>query len=468
VLVLLIFLLALGLVVGAVLWLRIHAFLALLGAALLVTLLTPPSLVEEAALGRGMSAKDSAALAMTPAGERVAQGFGRTCGQIGLLIAMASLIGTALLESGGADRIVRSTLRVLGQPRAPAAFLGSGFLLSIPVFFDTVFYMLIPLAKATRVRSGGHFVYYVLAIVAGGTMTHSLVPPTPGPLFVANALGVSLVTMILGGCLVGACAATVGFTFARWADRRWPVPLRDSDEALAELERVSHADERQLPPLWLAVLPILLPIVLITMQAIVGTPGGQAHWQVWLGLVGEKNVAVGSGAVIAVAMLARVVDRTRLAHAATSALTAAGVVILITAAGGAFGNALQQSGLGPVIQQIVARYDLPVLPLAFTLTVLLRTALGSATVAMITAAGAFSGLAAGDHLGFHPVYLALAIGCGSKPIWWMNDSGFWVVTQMSGFTDREGLMYLTPMSILTGTTGLAATMAGAALLPMVP
>jgi gluconate:H+ symporter, GntP family len=464
VLVLLLFLLALTLVVGGILFLRIHAFLALLGAALLVTLLTPAGVVEQAARARGLSAHDAAALARTPAGERVGEGFGRTCGQIGVLIAMASIIGTALLESGGADRIVRSALRVLGPSRAPAAFLGSGFLLGIPVFFDTVFYMLVPLAKAARVRSGRQYLLYVLAIVAGGTMTHSLVPPTPGPLFVANAFGVSLALMTVGGCIVGGCAAAAGFTYARWADRRWPVPLRDAEPALAELERVAQTDDRQLPPLWLALMPIVLPIILITMQATIGSSAGASRW---LSVVGEKNVAVGSGALVALIMLGGAVSGTRVRDAVTTALTSAGVIILITAAGGAFGAALQQTGLGAVVQQLVARYELPVLPLAFVLTALLRTALGSATVAMITASGAFAGLATGGNLPFHPMYIALAIGCGSKPIWWMNDSGFWVVTQMSGLTEREGLRHLTPMSILMGVTGLLATMAGAELFPLV-
>ena len=185
------------------------------------------------------------------------------------------------------------------------------------------------------------------------------------------------------------------------------------------------------------------------------------------GVLGEKNVAVGSGAVVAMVMLWRASSGTRVRDAVTTALTSAGVIILITAAGGAFGAALQQTGLGTVVQQLVARYELPVLPLAFVLTALLRTALGSATVAMITASGAFAGLATGGNLPFHPMYIALAIGCGSKPIWWMNDSGFWVVTQMSGLTEREGLRHLTPMSILMGLTGLLATMAGAAMLPLV-
>jgi GntP family gluconate:H+ symporter len=346
VLVLLLFLLALALVVGGILFLRMHAFLALLGAALLVTLLTPAGVVEEAARARGLSAQEASALARTPAGERVGEGFGRTCGQIGLLIAMASVIGTALLDSGGADRIVRSALRVLGPSRAPVAFLGSGFLLAIPVFFDTVFYMLVPLAKAARVRSGNQYLLYILAIVAGGTMTLSLVPPTPGPLFVASAFGVSLALMTAGGCLVGGCAAAVGFTYARWADSRWPVPLREAGPALAELQRVAQSDDRQLPPLPLALLPIVLPIVLITLQATVGSPAGRHTWEAWLRVLGEKNVAVGAGALIALVMLWGTGSTARVHRAVTTGLTTASIIILITGAGGAFGAALQQSGLG--------------------------------------------------------------------------------------------------------------------------
>ena len=392
-LVLLLFLLALALVVGGILFLRIHAFLALLGAALLVTLLTPAGVVEQAARARGFSAQDAAALARTPAGERVGEGFGRTCGQIGLLIAMASIIGTALLESGGADRIVRSALACLARrerhrvsrQRLPARH---------PGVFRPVFYMLVPLAKAARVRSGRQYLLYVLAIVAGGTMTHSLVPPTPGPLFVANAFGVSLALMTAGGCVVGGCAAAVGFTYARWADSRWPVPLRDAGPALAELERVAQSEDRQLPPLWLAVLPIVLPIVLITLQATLGSAADPRVGSL-ASRARRENVAVGSGAVVAMVMLWRASSGTRVWDAVTTALTSAGVIILITAAGGAFGAALQQTGLGAVVEQLVARYELPVLPLAFMLTALLRTALGSATVAMITASGAFAGLATG-------------------------------------------------------------------------
>jgi GntP family gluconate:H+ symporter len=462
---LLLFALALALVVGGILVLRIHAFFALIAAAAFVAVLTPAPVLERTALERGASPAAAAALARTPAGERVGDGFGRTAGQIGLLIVMASLIGTALLDSGGADRIVRSALAAVGVQRAPAAFLGSGFLLAIPVFFDTVFYMLIPLVKATWVRTGQHYVFYILAIIAGGTMTHSLVPPTPGPLFIASELGVSLAILTIAGCLVGACAATAGYVYAGWMDRRWPVPLRDPEPVRAELERMASMDTRALPPLWLSLLPIVLPIVLITAQAFTGTSKDGSPWAAWLRLLGEKNVALSLGAFAAVLMLWRAAPD-RLARSVAAALTTAGTIILITSAGGAFGSALQQLGLGSAAQSLIAAYSLPVLPLAFMLTAVLRTALGSATVAMITSAGALGSLATAGSLGFHPVYLALAIGCGSKPIWWMNDSAFWIITQMSGFTERESLRYLTPMSIVVGLTGLAATMIGAAVFPM--
>ena len=109
--------------------------------------------------------------------------------------------------------------------------MGSGFLLSIPVFFDTVFYLMIPLAKATRIRVGKNYVLYIMAIVAGGSMAHSLVPPTPGPLIVAEEFNVSLISMIIAGCCVGLCSSAAGLTFAAWRNRTMEVPLRDSADA---------------------------------------------------------------------------------------------------------------------------------------------------------------------------------------------------------------------------------------------
>ncbi|MCB1128282.1 MAG: GntP family permease, partial [Verrucomicrobiae bacterium] len=159
---------------------------------------------------------------------------------------------------------VRSALAVVGEARAGAAFVISGFVLGIPVFFDTVFYLMIPLGKALRLRTGGNYTLYVLTIVVGATMAHSLVPPTPGPLLVADRLHVAIGTMMLGGILVGLLTVAVGYAFAVVANRWVDLPLRDSAEAsLAELEAVARRPASELPPLWLAAMPIALPVALI-------------------------------------------------------------------------------------------------------------------------------------------------------------------------------------------------------------
>jgi gluconate:H+ symporter, GntP family len=453
-------------VVTGILWLRLHAFLALLLGAFLVAFLTPSSAVERHALGSGATPAAARAAATAPPGQRVVEGFGRTAGQLGVMIGMASIIGSALLHTGAAERIVRSLLALTGQARASLSFLASGFLLGIPVFFDTVFYLLVPLARAMRLRTGRDYLLYILAIVAGGTMTHSLVPPTPGPLFVASSLGVSVGDMIVVGFGVGIFTAGAGYAWAHIANRRWPVPLRVGAEAEAELEAIASQDTRDLPPLALSLAPILLPVLLISLHT--GYLARADATGIWLAArwITEQNVVLVMAASLALVMLWRRKGRA-MGGAVDEALLSAGNIILITGAGGAFGAALQQSGIGPWMQGAVTAYALPVLPLAWALTVLMRTALGSATVAMITAAGALGGLTAAGDLGFHPVWLAAAIGCGSKPVWWMNDSGFWVISKMGGLTEPEAIRALTPMSLINGTTGLIVCMAGAWLFPMV-
>lgn len=410
-------------------------------------------------------------LAKQTVGERVAVAFGNTCGKIGILIALAAIIGKCLLDSGAADRIVRSALRVTGEGGAPVAFVGSGFLLGIPVFFDTVFYLMIPLGKAMRMRTGRNYLLYVLTIVAGGTMAHSLVPPTPGPLFVAEELGIDLGVMILAGCAVGLVSSSAGFCFAQFINRRCELPLRESpDFSLAELEKLSERDERELPPLVLALLPIVLPVVLIAGYTVLKAmdaplPATVMHIAATLG---NKNIALALAAVIAMGTLVwhKRSSLKELASSVQAALASGGVIILITAAGGAFGGMMQQTGIAGLIEQLPTASPLVAIVLAFLITTAIRSAQGSATVAMITAVGILSGLAESGTLGCHPVFLALAIGCGSKPIAWMNDSGFWVICKMSGMTEAEGLRYITPLTAIMGLAGLLATMVGALLVPV--
>lgn len=234
-------------VLGLIIVLRLNAFLALIAAAIMVSMLAPGPVADKVG--------------------RVAAAFGSTAGKIGVVIAAAAVVGKCMMDSGAADRIVRAFMRLLGQRRAPTALMGSGFVLSIPVFFDTVFYLLVPLARSLYRRTGMQYVKYLLAIAAGGAVTHTLVPPTPGPLGMASNLNIDVGMMILIGTLVAAPAAVAGLVFAGWADRRRPIAMRPIG---SEPDPEPLPDE-QLPPLWLALLPVVLPVLMISTNTVLAT-----------------------------------------------------------------------------------------------------------------------------------------------------------------------------------------------------
>ena len=488
-------------VIGGVLWLRLHAFVALIGGALVVASLATPDAIKQSVMNDTRIEKDIRKQATNRLGQddpnltnlvqelhktqakhtaaqsvisRVTGAFGKACGSLGILIAMAAIIGKCLLESGGAERIIRSALGLLGEKRAPLAFTGSGFLLGTPVFFDTVFYLMIPLGKALAMRFRENYGLYIMTIVAGATMAHSLVPPTPGPLFVADQLDVDLGLMIIMGLVVGSVACATGYVYAKFVNRhkKWHVPLRDSaDSPLAKLEEIVQRDDKSLPPLGLALLPVLLPIVLIAgntiLEELVAEP--PVGLATFLSVVGDRNIALIISAIIALGLLAlqKRGDKQALFDSVQSALASGGVVILITAAGASFGTMLQQTNIAASIRELAEQYKitgLMVLPMVFLVTAVVRTAQGSATVSMITSVGIFAGMAA--TLPFHPVYLAMAIGCGSKPFPWMNDSGFWVINRMSGMTIGETIRSVSFLMTAMAIDGLIAVMLLAWLFPM--
>ena len=458
-------------VIGGILFVKLHPFLALVLAALTVSLLTSESNIRKYAQTKQLSEKATLDLVEKSTGKKVAEGFGNTAGKIGILIVMAALIGKCLLESGAAERIVRSLLSVLGEKRTPTAFMGGGFLLGVPVYFDTVFYLMIPLAKSAAAKSGKNFALYIMAIIAGATMAHSLVPPTPGPLLVASELDVDIGKMILGGIVLGFITLFPGYAYARWINARYPIPLRDSAElSVSALAETSEKESRELPPLWLSLLPVLLPVVLISGNTIIPGLITDKDTFAWLlsaiQFFGNKDIALTISALFALAMLYRYsTDREQLGNSVQKAITGAGEIILITAAGGAFGAMLQQTGIGSQIQESASQYQIGILPLAFLVTTLIRTAQGSATVAMITSVGVFSSMV--DQMAVDPLYLALAIGCGSKPFPWMNDSGFWVIGKMSGMTEKETLRTSSTMMSLMAVCGLVVLMIVASIFPKI-
>jgi GntP family gluconate:H+ symporter len=252
-------------------------------------------------------------------------------------------------------------------------------------------------------------------------------------------------------------------------NRRSSLELRESpDFSIGDLEEIAARDESELPPTWLSLVPILLPVVLIGGYTILETTiDARDGWMRVAATLCDKNIALVLSAAIAMATLVwqKRTTRAELATSVQASLAGAGVIILITAAGGAFGAVLQQTGVANLVGELSTTEPTIVVALAFLITTAIRTAQGSATVAMITAVGILAGVA--GQLSFHPVYLALAIGCGSKPLSWMNDSGFWVITRMSGMTEAEGLKYVTPMTALMGVAGLGAVMVGVKLFPLV-
>lgn len=426
------------------------------------------TVLPRAALVHATLADQARADAAVSVGDRVALGLGRTIGHLGIIIALAAIIGECLIKSGAADRIIWSIRQMLGDERAPFAFVVSGFVLCVPMFFDTVFYLLFPLALTLRRRTGKHWVLYVLCVVAGATMSHSLVPPTPGPLLVIAELDVNMGLMMLGGTIVGLCAASAGFCYALWADKKWDVP----PPALEPGQVLPEVDPATLPSLWLSMAPILLPVVLIGGAALLKLypPGAELPLPAqWLKFWGDKNVALGVAAAFAMAMLWWVKREPLklLAKHTQEALTSAGVVILIIGAGGAFGAALQQTGIAKDLTELMPASKTALLPLAWLITATIRIAQGSATVAMVTAVSIVAPLVLAGDLGYNPVYVALAIGCGSKPIPWMNDSGFWIISRMTGFSELQTLRTASAMMSLMGVVGLIVTMIGAWLLPLV-
>jgi len=443
-------------VMGTILVLRQHAFLALILGAFLVALLTPEAALHAYGEERGLPG-----IAEQSASARVANGFADGCGKIAILIALAAVIGQCLLVSGAAEQIVRKIRAFFGEKRTPLAFLGSGFTLGIPVFFDTVFYLLIPLVRAFARHNPSLFLLSVLSVVAGASMAHSLVPPTPGPLLVAASLDVGLGTMIPAGFILGLITISAGYLYAKWANATFTIPMR-LDEALTGTEE--SVEDRALPPLWFALLPVAVPLLFISGGTVTDLMG----WTLApIELLSDKNVAIGIGAILALVMACRYREGTTpLRETVQDALRSGGVIILITAGGAAFGEVLRQTGIAGQLAAYFPQTGGAILVIAFFLTALVRFAQGSATVAMITAVGIVAPLAEQVDLGFHPVYVALAIGCGSKPFPWMNDSGFWVVGRMSGMTESETLKTFSAMLTIMGLVGFAVVYVASVLLPL--
>ncbi|MEO5999675.1 MAG: GntP family permease [Chitinophagaceae bacterium] len=456
---------------------RLHVIISLLFAALVTGILCSQSQLYQYALHSGIPSLDASKFSYQTIGVRLANAFGNTAAKIGLIVIFASIIGSALIKSGAAERIIRSLLKGVGEKNAAVAFIAGSFSLAIPIFIDMVYFLMVPLVKSMAVRNPRKFGLYLSCGVGGGVMAHAMIPPTPGPTFVANELGVNHGIMMAMGFVVGIFTITCGYIYAMWANKKWPLTMRDTaDVSIHELKQKAALKMDSLPPLGISLLPVIVPIVLIAGNTILSlsfnsqvvTPGSFQHMVLGgFKIAGESNIALFISALFALVLLwRRLKDGKAFQKIVSDALMSAGTIVLIISAGGTFGQMLQQTGIGVQIGEMASAYKTVILPLAFLITAVVRTAQGSATVAMVTTIGVMKGFSSAAVLGFHPVYLALVIGCGSKIFSWMNDSGFWIITEISGMKEKETIRFFSYMLTVMGFAGLVAVMILSKVFPL--
>lgn len=489
-------------VIFAISKLKLHPFLVLIAAAILAGVMAESLPVNPAAkrnAAAGVQDMDFGKTVSTISEGKLAHalkltsvGFGETAGGVAIVIGMATIIGMCLMQSGAADKVVRRFLALCGDgPKGISfAIVISTYILSIPIFFDSMFMLMVPIAMAMALRTGRNFTLYVLAICAGGTITHSLTVPHPGPLFMVDNLKIDIGLSLWIGIVIGFVPVLISWFAIQWLDKWTPVELRESPTIpLSSVRQAISKPESELPSLFASLLPIVLPILLISLTSVfemanrgyapdiggfygslVGMCGGWDGFLLtkgWVDFIGNKNTALIIGAVISLWLLARQqkMSLRTLSSLMGPPIETGGVIILITAAGGAFGYMLSQAGVGRALGAWVeSQGNVNLILLSFGVAVVFRIAQGSATVAMQTTSAMVAGLA--SSLPYHPIYLFLAIGFGAISCSWMNDSGFWVVSRLTGFTERETLRTWTVLLTLIGVVGVLFTLLLARLLPM--
>lgn len=472
-------------IILAITKLRLHAFMALIFAAFLAGFMSEPfgpAILDKLPKAARAAAEGNQWLATV---ELTMVEFGNTAAAISISIGLAAIIGMALMESGAADKVVRRFLAFFGEKRAGAALLWSTYVLSIPIFFDTMFMLMVPLARALRLRTGKDYTLYILCICAAGVVTHSMAVPHPGPLAMADSLKVDVGLSMIWGIVAGVPAVIAGYFISCRINRNLVVPLRETrGTTLSDLEGISKKSEAELPGFLASILPVVLPILLISLASFFGMVRGSfpsvvnalggpelfASVQRWVAFFGNKNIALFVGAGISLWVLARQrgFGFHKIEELIGPPIETAGVIILITSAGGAFGLMLRNAGVGDAIKAVAAGSAVNLIVLSWAVAAVIRIAQGSATVAMLTTAAMIYPMmdpTAGATLGFHPMYIFLAIGFGAFCCSWMNDSGFWVVSRLSGMTETETLRSWTVLLTVTSLAGLVVTLVGSKLLP---
>ena len=435
----------LGIAVLLVLILRfkLQAFIALLIASIIVGIV--------------------AGLAPADIMNSIKEGMGSTLGFVAVVVGLGAMFGAILEISGGAEALANYLLRRFGEKHASSALMLTGFFIAIPVFFDVGFIILVPLIYSLQRRTKKSLLLYAVPLLAGLAVTHAFIPPTPGPVAVADIVSADLGWVILMGFITGIPAALIsGPIFARYIAKRINIsaPVIDSAEDVEVTEK---------PMVRTIVIIITIPIFLIVCNTVLNSPFfknwdpgfdflglGYLRIKDWIGLLGHPFTALIIANLIAWYILGirKGIPRSKLLDISTKSLGPAGIIILLTGAGGAFKQMLIETGSGEMLATYINQSGMSIFIFGFIIAALVRILQGSATVAMITAAGIVASLISGLNP-MEKALLVIAIASGASILSHVNDSGFWLVSKYLGMNEKQTFRSWTVMTTILSLTGLA-------------
>ncbi|MFE3825027.1 GntP family permease [Streptomyces sp. NPDC059092] len=435
---------------------RLQPFVALLGVSIAVGLAAGLSVTE--LFG---TVQKSAAVSM------LESGMGGILGHVAIIIGLGTMLGAILEVSGGAEVLSTRLLRLFGEKRAPLAMGVTGVVFGIPVFFDVGIFVLAPIVYAAAKRSGKSILLYAMPLLAGLSMTHAFLPPHPGPVAAAGLFEVDLGWVILMGAVVGIPAVLAAWAYAAWIGHRIFVDVpQDMVEAAEEAKAAVAAEQRAS-----GVTPRETPVALGTVLAIIGTPlilillatfssiaFDPSTVRSVIEFFGHPFVALTIALLLAYYLLGirRGWSRGSLETVSTASLKPVGNILLVVGAGGVFGAVLKGSGIADALADTFNDVGLPVIVLAWLISVVLRVAQGSATVAIVTTAGIVVPLVEGQGLSQpHLALIIMAISAGSIFASHVNDGGFWMVAKYFGISERDTLKSWTVLETVLSVAGFA-------------
>lgn len=401
---------------------KVHAFLGLIVAAVVIGLLG------------GM---DPTAIPTS-----IINGFGGTLGSIGIIIGFGVMMGQIFDRTGAAERMALTFIKLFGKKREHWAMALTGFIVSIPIFCDSGFVVVSPIAKAISKKTRRSIVSIAGPLAAGLVITHSLVPPTPGPLGVAGTFGVDVGTFILWGIVIALPMTIAATMYTQYLGKKLYQLPADNEEGWVrpeKIEEICDADvlvpSRELPSAFESFLPLLAPIVLILLKNIFDAVGVTGGAKVLVSFLGTPIIAVAIGLLLAIFVLGRKMDRQTVLNEMDAGIKSAGLIMLVTGGGGALGQILKDSGTGNYVAELLSQTAIPIVVLPFIIATIVRFIQGSGTVAMVTAAGICAPIlqAAGANM----MLGAFAACIGSLFFSYFNDSYFWVVNNLMGFKDTK-------------------------------